>query len=193
MEKADPGRGVYADRHYDTGLSEEGIKQAIRLGQCLEAEGSASHVFCSPFLGAVETAHYVCERLDLPILVEQGLSDCLDPSCFPERPVCVPIGKLVVLFPRIDVRYDSLVHPRFPESPEDALARSGIAVKMLVEKYEGNLVIIGHGHSVLGASHALVGRPPTLNCELCCLVRIVQTSNSWEFDQGAASPLAPGL
>ncbi|HEY9706683.1 MAG TPA: histidine phosphatase family protein, partial [Oculatellaceae cyanobacterium] len=68
-----------AERPYDPPLSEDGLIQAKQLGQRLVGEGII-HIFASPFLRTVQTANQVADALDLPIKLEFGLCEWLNPA-----------------------------------------------------------------------------------------------------------------
>ena len=74
-----------AKRPHDAELSELGLKQARALGERLSGTG-ISHVFCSPFLRTVQTAHAVADRIDAPLLIEDGFCEWLNPEWFSSKP-----------------------------------------------------------------------------------------------------------
>jgi broad specificity phosphatase PhoE len=157
----------------DPHLSEDGIIQAQQTGLRLKGEG-IQHIFASPFLRAVETAHHIAQSLDLPIKIEQGASEWMNPEWFSERPRPVPLEVLVQRFPRIDAKYRSAVIPQYPESAEEAFARAGQTGRILADTCKGDLLIVGHGHSVTGMAKGFMGEECEISCGLCALVKIVR-------------------
>ena len=57
-------------------LSGDGVRQAIETGARLKDE-TINHLFASPFLRTLETAHYIAEAINLEIKVEYGASEWL--------------------------------------------------------------------------------------------------------------------
>lgn len=167
-----------AERPFDPGLSADGILQAKELGKRLQAEKIA-HIFVSPFLRTVETAHYVAEALDLSIKVESGLSEFLNPNWFFSTPECLTIDSLSQLFPRVDRSYTSRVIAEFPETEQTALRRAGKVARHLAAEFPQNLLLVGHGASVLGATRGLLEDPVHVSCPLCGLFKLVKQGDEW--------------
>ena len=170
-----------AERRYDPPLSEDGIIQAQELGQRLKRE-EISHIFSSPFLRTIQTANQVAEILDLPIKLEAGLSEWLNPYWMTERPEIHPQEFLGDRFPRIDWNYRSKVVPQYPESEEVMLERAAETARRLIAEFSEDILLVGHGASVLGTTRGLVGATVTVNASLCCLVKIVFSQNKWEME-----------
>ena len=170
-----------AESPYDPPLSEDGVIQAKQLGQRLASEKIA-HIFSSPFLRTVQTANQVAEALDLPIKLEAGLSEWLNPQWMPAMPKLVNHEKLAERYPRIDLSYTSRVVPQYPESNEKLMERTAETAIRLVGEFSQDILLVGHGASVLGATTGLVGGNPTVNAALCCLVKLVRRSDQWEME-----------
>ena len=60
-------------------------------------------------------------------------------------------------FPRVDPSYRSRGSAQHGESGEAALRRAGRLAHHLVDEFAGDLLLVGHGASVLGAAAALLG------------------------------------
>ena len=157
----------------DPHLSADGIIQAKETGLRLKEEG-IEHLFTSPFLRTIETAHHIAEALDLPIKIEHGASEWLNAEWFSERPVHLPLDELIRRFPRINGNYKSVVMPQYPEGAEEAFARAGEASRILADTFSGDLLIIGHGHSVTGMAKGFMGADCLVSCGLCALVKVVR-------------------
>ncbi|MEC4891438.1 MAG: histidine phosphatase family protein [Oscillatoria sp. PMC 1051.18] len=170
-----------AQRPYDPPLSEDGVIQAKELGQRLKNE-NISHIFSSPFLRTVQTAYQVAEALDLPIKLEAGLSEWLNPEWMSAMPEKLPLEILAQKYPRIDLSYNSRLIPEYPESNETVMERTAITVKKLVAEFAEDILLVGHGASVLGTATGLVGGSPTVNASLCCLVKIVRQRKGWKME-----------
>lgn len=169
-----------AERRYDPPLSEDGLIQAKQLGQRLKNEPIA-HIFSSPFLRAIQTADCVAEALNLPLKIEAGLSEWLNPQWMSHAPVTQPPEVLEERYPRIDCNYHSRTVPQYPESEETVWRRTGKTARQLVTEFSENILLVGHGASVVGSAVGLIGGNPTVNASLCCLVQLVRVGKSWEM------------
>lgn len=172
-----------AERRYDPHLSDDGVVQAQQLAQRLKGE-SITRIFASPFLRTVQTANQVAEVLDLPIQLESGLSEWLNPIWMTETPEKLSLEALAELFPRIDLGYTSRVVAEYPETAEQALERSGKTARILVDEFPEDILLVGHGASVMGATMGLVGgiSKSEVNAALCCLVKIVRQDGEWVME-----------
>ena len=170
-----------AQRPYDPPLSDDGVIQAQQLGQRLKSANIA-HIFSSPFLRTVQTADRVAQALDLPIKLEAGLSEWLNPEWMRQKPEILSPQTLVQKYPRIDLRYSSRVVPQYPESNETVMGRTAQTVRQLVEEFSEDILLVGHGASVLGTTAGLVKGNPIVNASLCCLVKLVRHSEQWEME-----------
>ena len=155
----EPGWAATAARPEDPPLSESGRREAWRIGRRLAAEPVA-HVFASPFLRAVETGCAVAEALELPLKVEAGLSEWLSADWFPAPPRLLPLASLLGHCRRIDADYRPSGDARHGESGIEALRRAGRTALALARGFPGDLVLVGHGASVLGAAAGLLGVTP---------------------------------
>ncbi len=168
----------FVDKNWSGGndppLSADGIVQAQETGTRLRGE-NIRHIFASPFLRAVETAHYIAEALDLPIKIEPGACEWMNAAWFATPPVLQPSEALRERFPRVDVTYKPLVQPRHPETNPEMLVRCAETARRLSETFHEDLVIIGHGASVSGLAEGFLGRKPGLSCcGVCSLTQIVR-------------------
>jgi len=170
-----------AARPYDPHLSEDGHVQARELGERLASE-AIDHIFASPFLRTVQTAHCVAEVLQLPIWLEAGLGEWLNSAWMHAEPARSPLSVLVQQYPRVDARYVSRVVPRYPESLSDVVERTARTARTLAAEFPGNLLFVGHGASVVGTARGLVGGEPDINASLCCLVKVVRRGDRWVLE-----------
>jgi broad specificity phosphatase PhoE len=169
-----------AKRRYDPPLSEDGLIQAQQLAQRLKTE-SIHHIFASPFLRTIQTAHAVAEVLDLPVKLEAGLGEWHNREWMSETPEIHPLEELLPDYPRIDPSYTSRLIPQYPESRETVNERTAKIAQLLVAEFTENLLLVGHGISVLGTTTGLIGGTPTVNAALCSLVQVVNQENRWEM------------
>jgi broad specificity phosphatase PhoE len=169
-----------AKRPYDPPLSEDGVIQAKELGKRLKSEKIA-HIFSSPFLRAIQTAQEVAEILDLPIKIEAGLSEWLNPDWMSKTPETHSQEELSVKYPRIDWSYNSLLTPEYPENEVTVNYRCGEIARMLVKEFKEDILLLGHGASVIGSTRGLVGGNSIINASLCCLVKVVRIEDKWQL------------
>jgi len=170
-----------AKRRYDPPLSEDGVVQAKQLGQRLVGE-NIGHIFSSPFLRTVQTANQVAECLDLPIKLESGLSEWLNADWMDSQPEKLSLDVLQEKFPRIDSSYTSCVIPHYPETEEMVDKRTSETVRHLTTEFSEDILLIGHGASVVGTTWGLVPGQPKVNASLCCLVKLVRKEQQWVME-----------
>ena len=169
-----------AERRYDPPLSEDGLIQAQQLGQRLISSGIV-HIFASPFLRTIQTANQVAEALDLPIKIEKGLSEWLNPEWMTGMPETHPQELLQDRYPRIDWTYTSSIVPEYPENQAEVNRRTDQTVKKLIADYSEDILLVGHGASVVAATRSLVGDRAIVNASLCCLVQLVSHDSGWKM------------
>ena len=183
-QDSDPNWAKTAMRPFDPGLSPEGVKQAQQLARRLTGE-KVAHIFASPFLRTMETAYYIAQALALPIKVEAGLAEWLNPSWFKKAPELLPPSALVRKFPRVDLAYKSIVQPVFPETIDDLIARTSATMKALSAQYPENILLVGHGASVVGVTFSLTETPSEMNCPSCGLFKFMKRDDSWVMELNA--------
>ena len=181
LDFVDPEWFNTAPRRYDPPLSEDGLLQAAELAQRLKKE-NISHIFASPFLRTIQTANQVAQILNLPIKLEAGLSEWHNQDWMTEIPETHPQDFLAEQFPLIDWRYRSYLNPQYPESETEVNRRTEATVKQLVKEFSDDMLIVGHGASVLGATQGLVADTPETKIALCCLTKVVQSDRSWKLE-----------
>ena len=169
-----------AIRRYDPPLSNDGFVQAAELGQRLKSE-QIKHIFASPFLRTIQTANEIAQILHLPIKLEAGLGEWHNGEWMTESPETHPQDFLQQKFPLIDWSYQSHLYPLYPETNEDVNRRTTATVKQLVSEYSEDILIVGHGASVYGATLGLVGDLPESKVALCSLTKVVG-DNGWSLE-----------
>nr|MCU0544119.1 histidine phosphatase family protein [Oscillatoriaceae cyanobacterium Prado104] len=143
IDFVNPDWFLTAERRYDPHLSEDGHVQAKQLANRLKGEG-ISHIFASPFLRTVQTANHVANALDLPIKLEWGLCEWLNPEWMTEMPETESFEALCARFPRIDRTYKSS-NAKYPETAEYCLNRAGETAKRLAAEFPEDILLVGHG------------------------------------------------
>ena len=171
-----------ARRPYDPPLSREGIVQAQELAARLRRE-PIGRIFCSPYLRAVQTAAPLAAVLGLPLYLEAGWGEWLNPDWMRSRPRLISVAALQRHYPNIDTSYRSFLQPQYPEPQEmDAQQRLGRTLRHLLASYPGNLVSIGHAIAAEAAIKALAIAPAVLDTSPCSLVELVETrSGQWQL------------
>jgi broad specificity phosphatase PhoE len=170
-----------ATRRYDPPLSEDGVIQAQELAMRLKSEKIA-HIFASPFLRTIQTANEVAQVLNLPIKLEAGLSEWFNQNWMDEAPETHPQEWLAERYSLIDWNYQSFVQPQYPETETQLYTRTAKIIQTLVKEFSENILIIGHGGSVLGTSKGLVRENLVFKVPLCSLTKIVNQSQVWEME-----------
>ena len=141
----------------------------------------------------METAHHIAEAIGLTVKVEHGASEWMNEKWFPIRPVHIPVGDLVDRFGNIDPGHRSVVVPRHPESSEEATERAGRTACTLADAFEGDILLVGHGHSVDGMAWGLMGGECEISSGLCCLIKIVRQNGTARIElDGDSSHLSGG-
>ena len=164
----------------DPDLSPQGHEQAQRLGQFFENH-PLDHIFSSPFLRAISTAWPVAQRQQLPIKLENGLGEFLNIETFPTPPQRHDRTTIAQRFPLIDPDYQSRLTPVFPEEDLAAIARASQVAAQLIQEFPGNILMVGHGASVWGATWGILPDHPEIQCDLGAIIEIRQTPTGWEL------------
>lgn len=169
-----------AERPYDPGLSVDGLIQAQRLGERLAGSG-IREIYASPFLRTVQTANAVAEALDLPIFLEPGLSEWLNPEWFFAPPEPISPELMRNQYPRVDPGYNALMRPQYPETEAEALNRSAEAARRLGERRTAPILLVGHAMSVAGGVMGLATNVRSLDCPLCSLFKLERSQAKWQL------------
>jgi broad specificity phosphatase PhoE len=177
---ADPDWAETADRPHDPGLSPDGEEQARQLARRVSTL-DVDRIVASPFLRTVQTAHPAAEAADLPVYLEPGLGEWENPHWFDEAPDTLPFSALADRYERLTPDHASCREPTFPESRHETLARLGATAQCLTRRYDDEtLLLVGHGITVLGVLHGLVGADvPDPGCPLASLTRVTHRDGTW--------------
>ena len=171
-----------AIRRYDPPLSDDGFIQAAELGQRLKSE-NICHILASPFLRTIQTANEVAKVLNLPIKLEAGMGEWHNAEWMSEPPEIHPQDFLSMEYPLIDWNYKSAIIPRYPESKEEVYQRTSATVKQSLHKFDEDILLVGHGASVFGATKSLVTDIPEFRVSLCSLTKVVRNHNqNWDLE-----------
>jgi broad specificity phosphatase PhoE len=153
---------------YDPPLSELGNSQSIVLAEQL-SQVSIDRIFTSPFLRTIQTADPLARILQLPIQLEWGLCEWLCADWTRSFPATTPLAQLKEDYHSIDLAYDSLVIPPYPETLEElSLRMNMLSLELIQANLEQNILIIAHKGSTLGIVAALTDDPTWLTYDLQC-------------------------
>ncbi|APB32411.1 phosphoglycerate mutase [Gloeomargarita lithophora Alchichica-D10] len=176
-------QAVYPD---DPDLSPQGQEQAQQLAHFL-APHALDYIFTSPFLRAMRTAWPVAQRQKLTLKIEPGLGEFLNPDWFAAPPKRHALTWLQQEFPLIDPDYRPRFNPQFPEEDLAAIARASRVAAQLVQEFTGNVLMVGHGVSVWGATWGVLPDQPEIQCDLGSLIEIQQTPTGWQLVRTGAT------
>lgn len=171
----DPAWRETAENPHDTPLSKTGLRQAGDIADALRGE-AIDHVFSSPFLRALQTAHPLAAELGLPLRVEPGLSEWLNPEWFEAAPRWMSRTEAAARFPQVDTGYIAAVHPDFPEPSETkhVYERVGRTLNVLLDRYpEGNVAFFAHGASLAQGIAGLIGGLEGIDLRTAAITHIV--------------------
>ena len=169
-----------AERPDDPGLSPDGLEQAKRLAERLK-DIPIDTIFASPYLRTVQTAQLIAEALGRRVFLEPGLGEKLSETYFSGEPEILSLERLSEDFRNVELGHEPLLHPVFPEDDEANVSRMGEAAELIVEKYEGTLLFVGHGATVSGVVQALTGSQEDA-APLCSLTKLVKEGERWRLD-----------
>ena len=173
-------------------LSPHGIEQARALAERLAGE-QVGRIFASPFYRTVQTANVIAELLNVPVCIERGVCEFLQPRYFPGPMVVTPPEELAKTFQKVDLSYRSIMDPQPPETQEDCYRRAGQATARLVAACGDSFLVVSHGQPIRGMVYELLGARPELNASVeCGLTELVHTPEGWLLEHnGEDSHLPP--
>ncbi len=157
--------------HTEVPLSALGHAQADALGRRL-ASASIDHLFCSPFLRAVQTAAAIARHSGLAIKIEHGAMEWLDRDGIRQPPPLLTTAELASEFSQVDTSYVSRIEPVWPETREQVHERLARTVACLIGEFSGRILVVGHGITVTGMASALLDPPYPIEDALCGIVRL---------------------
>ena len=179
---ADPDWAATADRPHDPGLSPDGIEQAKQLGRRVSSLG-VDRIVSSPFLRTVQTAHLVADATAHRVELEPGLGEWLNEAWFDAPPDTRSPTTLADRFASVvPAQSDAPCRePTYPESKHQALARLGATGACLADRHaDETLLLVGHGITVQGVLHGLVGADvPDPGCPLASLTKVERRHGKW--------------
>ena len=141
---------------FDPDLSPAGHEQAVRTARRLAREPIV-RLLSSPYLRTLHTSRCVSDALGIPIGIEPGLGEILNPEWFPAAPILNGSLRLEYEATRRDATYVPGPEPEYPETWSQHQLRCDDLAKYILEACRGDAVLITHGASVIGLTEALTG------------------------------------
>ena len=169
LDHENPSWKKGADRPFDSPLSSTGLGQAQATGTYLKPENIEA-VYASPLLRTVQTGHAVADALDLPLFLEPGLIEWLNPKWYDFSAGWIEPSSLSLEYPRLQTPGSVLVTPRYPEiEKETVYARVSYVARQLVTHHQGPVVLITHGICVHGIIDNLTAGSGQANNATCAI------------------------
>ncbi|MBO9597403.1 MAG: histidine phosphatase family protein [Cohnella sp.] len=171
-----------AARPHDSPLSETGLQQSRETAYFLQDKG-IRHLFASPFTRTLQTAGIIAEALRLPLNVEYGFYEWLNPAWTPAFPEILTPAEACAEFPMIDPAYRSYSGPGYPEADENVHVYNRVkpALTGIVRDYDGPVAIVGHGASMHQAARTLVDPPEGFLREMCAINKLERHGSRWRI------------
>jgi len=161
-----------AHHRYDPPLSELGWQQASILAANLKQK-KIEHIFASPFLRCIQTAYPLAQKLDLPIKLEPNLGEWLNAEWISAIPTLYSQTSLRGIYPLIDWQYNFLYKPSYPETLGQAHFRVYSTINNLLEKYNNDLLIVGHSITVSSTIKSFTKQEGEISTPFGCLWELV--------------------
>lgn len=181
-----------AERPFDPPLSPNGFQQAQQTGQYLR-QHAITAVYASPLIRAMQTATGIVEHLDLPIRVEPGLIEWLNPKWYDYSAGAYPLKTLAQSYP-VARDYEPLLRPRYPEQDEEtSRARCTYVARQLAHEATGNILLISHGVCVLNIVEGLTGGRAGAKDQTCAINIVApKWTGGWQLAEAITSHLSVG-
>lgn len=176
----DPDWVNSAEEPYNSPLAEEGFEQAGETALCFMNK-TIDHIFSSPFLRTIQTAHIIAEKIDKMVNVEYGLSEWLRPKDFDFQPELNSLEELKSGFSSINTHYASIVRPGFPEDRKALDERTAQTLSGILENYDGNILIITHASPIQAIQRVLLHVDPQDYQSMCSISHFRLTDGEWSL------------
>jgi broad specificity phosphatase PhoE len=190
IDKVDPNWLATAEHPTDPFLSDVGFEQARFVGQHLKRTENVTRIIVSPFTRTLQTATEINKSLDLPLCVEPGICEWLNPEWHRGAPFYwPPLEDAKLMFPGIQSDYKPLLSPPDHEDRKSVRMRVGKFANLLAASLEPatgekgpdteeTVLLVTHGKIVeeLAVSWTRVEDFPWVT--YCCVTQVVQVPTS---------------
>lgn len=160
---------------YDPPLCPRGHRQGQELGDRLAGE-SIHHIFVSPFRRTLETARYCATPLRLPLKLEPGLGEWHNATWMSRPPKIQPCPSHLFT---VDRHYRGQISPQYPESEAQVTQRSIQTLNRLLQRYSGNLLLVGHQVPLGICLGYLLGHRGAIKLDVCALNQVIYLGDRW--------------
>ncbi|MEM7798083.1 MAG: histidine phosphatase family protein [Chloroflexota bacterium] len=184
-----------AERPFDPPLSENGQTQAQKTGVALKGHQIGA-VYASPLLRTIQTASYFASSLSLPIQIEAGVVEWLNPKWYDFSAGMLNLAEMKDKYHALNLSYESLVTPRYPEQEEETcIARCAFAARQLSSEHPdgSHALIVTHGVCVNAIVQSLVGNKDGVNAQTCAITILEETFSGWTLVSSSTDHLNQSL
>lgn len=180
-----------AARPFDPPLADIGHTQAKLTAQYLEGLPIKA-IYVSPFIRTLQTAGPIADQLGLPLYVEGGIAEWLNPKWYDYSAGLLTPTQAQEQFPQVDTSYRPLVTPRYPE-PEEAIcqARVEFVARHIAQTAGGDVLFVSHGVCVLSIVERLVGRRGEAKDDPCAVNVLENGLTGWRLAYSSVAHLEP--
>ncbi|MEI6033100.1 MAG: histidine phosphatase family protein [Verrucomicrobiae bacterium] len=171
---ADPSWKLTAQEPNDTPLAEAGLRQGEDIARALEGSGIRA-IYCSPFLRALQTAAPASMKLGIPLRIEPGFGEWLNPEWFSSLPRLLSLREAAGVCPLVDVSYIPLHSPAGLELDEtvEVRARVKIALEAILQRSPGeSFAVVAHGSPLGQSAEFLLGSLDGVDLRMGAITRI---------------------
>jgi len=182
-----PAASLYPNAIKAGDFSERGLLQASEVGKQLAKEmqmnrnETVHHVFTSPFTRCIQTSTQILlasglhstttsQHSQMKLKVEPGFAESLNVTQWPTKGF-LPVDQLVSQSYPVDTEYEPAVQWESLSAEETNFAcapRVQQTLERLLERYDGNLVVVSHGAPITAAHWALTGEMKYVGqCTVC--------------------------
>ncbi|PJF21609.1 MAG: hypothetical protein CUN56_10215 [Phototrophicales bacterium] len=181
-ERLDSVDRTWRGEKYNPPLSDTGLQQAHLLGDRLKSS-PIDLIVSSPYLRALQTANAIAQARHQRFIVDEGVGEWQGKSMMPQCPTLTPPEHYKDDFHLMDLSHQSEVSPIWGESVAQVFERYQKAVSALLKKYDGNILIVGHGRTVTGIAHVLTDKPEAyFQYHLAGLTVLCLSNGNWTIE-----------
>lgn len=178
-----------ASRPFDSPLSTNGEAQARATGDYLKPEALEA-IYASPLLRTIQTGHAIAEAVDLPLQIEPGLVEWLNPSWYDFSAGWIDPQQLQGKYPRLQLDSEGLVTPQYPENEKETVqARVEYVARQLAARHQRPIALITHGICVQSIVERLSGGRDQANGSTCAIHFLKRQGSGWRLEKAVTAHL----